>query len=174
VDGSDYNNARFSMGGRVTFLDVGGFRSEWRTDVTVGSIYGLTSEYYHPLSECAKWFIAPRAFVNSHPFDLYKRTTRLAEYRLFQSGVGLDLGYAINRNSEVRLGYEVAYIRARLRIGHPLLFQPAGRTGGTSLQYTYDGLDAPVVPRSRRFFHGDLKIVDTLPGAKQTLPVAEI
>ena len=30
IDGSDYKNVLFQVGGRITFLDVGGFGSEWR------------------------------------------------------------------------------------------------------------------------------------------------
>ena len=50
IDGSDLKNVRFSATGRVTALDVGGYRSEWRTDFAVGSVWALGSEYYHPIS----------------------------------------------------------------------------------------------------------------------------
>src|SRR5262249_12128495 len=50
IDGSDYNNVFFSIGARITFMDFGGYRRELRTDVILGSQYGLTSEYYRPFS----------------------------------------------------------------------------------------------------------------------------
>ena len=37
VDGSSLKNVTFNMGARMTFLDVGGFRSELRTDFIVCS-----------------------------------------------------------------------------------------------------------------------------------------
>ncbi len=49
IDGSSLKNVTLDMGARITFLDFGGFRSEWRTDFVLFSDYGLNSEYYHPL-----------------------------------------------------------------------------------------------------------------------------
>ena len=43
VDGASLNNVTFNLGARVTFLDVGGFRSEWRNDFILFSQYGLRS-----------------------------------------------------------------------------------------------------------------------------------
>jgi NTE family protein len=60
IDGSDYNNVLFSIGARITFLDFGSYRSELRSDVIVGSQYLIDSEYYHPFTPTANWFIAPR------------------------------------------------------------------------------------------------------------------
>ncbi len=53
IDGSDYNNVLFSIGARITFLDFGGFRREWRNDITLGSQYNLYSEYFRPLLQQA-------------------------------------------------------------------------------------------------------------------------
>src|SRR5208283_2294463 len=46
INGADYNEVFFSMGARITFLDFGGYRREWRNDVMVGTQYLLRSEYY--------------------------------------------------------------------------------------------------------------------------------
>ena len=61
VDGSSLKNVTFNLGARVTWFDVGGFRSEWRNDIILFSEYGLRSEYYHPFTPLTHWFIAPRA-----------------------------------------------------------------------------------------------------------------
>ncbi len=50
IDGSSLKNVTLDMGARITFLDFGGFRSEWRTDIILFSDYGLNSEYYHPFT----------------------------------------------------------------------------------------------------------------------------
>ena len=50
IDGASLANVTFNLGARVTFLDVGGFRSEWRNDFILFSEYGLRSEYYHPFT----------------------------------------------------------------------------------------------------------------------------
>ena len=104
IDGSDPNNVLFGMAARLTFLDLGGYRAEWRTDGFFGSTYGLRSEYYRPFGGQSKWFVAPRVYAISSPFNEYAGKDRLAQYRFNRDGFGGDLGYAISRNSELRLG----------------------------------------------------------------------
>src|SRR5262249_17794591 len=60
VDGSDPDNVQFTFGGRLTFLNVGGYRSEVRADFSIGSTYSLATEYYHPFTTTSRWFIAPQ------------------------------------------------------------------------------------------------------------------
>ncbi len=59
IDGSDYKNVRFSLTGRLTFLDFGGYRSELRTDFSIGSTWSVGGEYYRPFNSGTKWFYAP-------------------------------------------------------------------------------------------------------------------
>ena len=172
VDGSDLNSVEWTMNARITALDVGGFRSEWRTDLSIGSTWGLATEYYHPITATSKWFIAPRAFGTNGPFDLYDRTTQLAEYRIRHYGGGFDGGYAINRFSEFRIGYEGGYLDPSLKIGSAVLPQPTGRTGISSIQYNLDRLDSPVVPRSGEIVSLRSAWVDASPGASKGFPLA--
>jgi NTE family protein len=60
LDGSQYNNVLFSLGARITFMNVGGYGNELRNDVIVGSEYGIRTEYYHPFRPGSSWFVAPR------------------------------------------------------------------------------------------------------------------
>jgi len=49
-----------SRWGRVfTFMDVAGFRSEWRTDLLLGNTYGIQTELYRPFRAESRWFFAP-------------------------------------------------------------------------------------------------------------------
>jgi NTE family protein len=173
VDGSDLGNVRWTTNTRITALDVGGFRSEWRTDVSVGSTWGLSSEYYRPVTAVSKWFVAPRALATSVPFDLYNRSTQLAQYRIHRYGGGIDWGYAINRFSEVRFGYDVGYINTSLHIGSPLLPEPRGRIGTSSMRYSLDKLDSPVVPRSGQIARFRAAWTDSAPGSSKGFPLSE-
>ncbi len=174
VDGSDLNNVRWTMNARITALDVGGFRSEWRTDVSIGSTWGLSSEYYRPISATSKWFVAPRALAMSVPFDLYERSTQLAQYRIRHYGVGADWGYAFDRFSEIRLGYEIGYLDPSLSIGSPVLPEPSGRTGVSSIRYRLEKLDSPLVPRTGEVVRLRAGWTDAAPGAIDGFPVSEV
>lgn len=112
IDGSEPNNVQFTLGARLTFLDVGGYRSEWRTDFAAGSTYLVGTEYYHPLSATSRWFVAPAVQASRSPLNLYSEDTLLAEYRLNSVVGGLDLGYAFDRFSELRFGYQAGYLQA--------------------------------------------------------------
>jgi NTE family protein len=173
VDGSELSNVRWTTNARITALDVGGFRSEWRTDLSLGSIWGLSTEYYRPVSAISKWFVATRLFATNVPFDLYDRSTQLAQYRIRRYGGGADVGFAIDRFSELRLGYEIGYFRSSLSIGSPVLPAPEGRTGVSSIGYSLDRLDSPLVPRTGEIGRFRVAWIDASPGAGKGFPLSE-
>ena len=174
VDGSDYHNVRFKMGARVTLLDVGGFRAEWRNDVIAGAEYGIASEYYRPFTATTRWFVAPRAFADSSQFNLYSRGSLIAEYRDRQAGGALDFGYQIDRDSEVRFGYEGANERFSPRVGNPVLPIVSGRRGISSIRYSLIGVDRPTVPRSGTLTFFRTAWFDANPGAPSGFPLSEL
>ena len=173
IDGTDYNNVRFSFGARVTFFDIGGFGSEWRNDVILGSQYGIGSEYYHPLHWASHWFVAPRVFANSKPFDLYLDNRLQAQYRQREVGVGLDFGIAINRHAEFRVGYEADHSRLNLYVGPSALPAVAGRVGVSTARYTLDHADDAVIPRQGTRIASRVQWYDANPGAEENFPLAE-
>ncbi len=87
LDGSQYNNVLFSIGGRITFMNVGGYGTELRNDVIAGSEYGLRTEYYRPFRVGSHWFVAPRGLVDSNEFNAYTDSGKLASvYRVKEEG----------------------------------------------------------------------------------------
>src|SRR6185437_2724361 len=104
IDGSDPDNVLFGLAARLTFMDVGAYRAEWRNDAFFGSSYGVRSEYYGPFTGRSKWFYAPHIYAVSSPFNIYQGQDRLAQYRLERDGFGMDLGYTFSMRSEIRIG----------------------------------------------------------------------
>jgi NTE family protein len=174
IDGAQYDNVLFTGKVRITRLDLGGFGSEWRTDFTFGSQWGIESEYYKPLARESRWFLAPRVYAQDTPFNLYDRSIQLADYRIRQYGTGVDLGYAFNRFSELRLGYEISDYRSSLRVGAPVLPTPHGRVGISSVRYNLDKLDSPIVPRQGEAVRSRVQWTDASPGAPRAFPLAEL
>jgi NTE family protein len=175
IDGASYNNVFFSIGGRITFLNFGGYRSELRNDVIFGSQYGLTTEYYHPFTETSDWFVAPRAGYNSSQYPLFDGNSLVALYRNREALGGLDLGYAFGKTGEFRFGYEGGYESLRPEIGNDKnLPTVSGTTGDFRIQYTLDTLDHPVVPRSGESIHFYTKYFNENPGAPHGFPVSEL
>jgi NTE family protein len=174
IDGSDHTDVRFSLGARITFNDIGGFGSELRNDVIVGSSYGVASEYYHPLSWFSHFFVAPRAFANSQPFDIYLDDNRVAIYRQHSAGGGVDFGVAANRFSELRFGYQTGYLSLSRSIGTPELPNVSGRQGFARLRYIIDHTDNPTVPRQGYILQSRFEFYDANPAATEHFPLAEI
>ncbi|MEO8028505.1 MAG: patatin-like phospholipase family protein, partial [Bryobacteraceae bacterium] len=164
IDGIDPTDIRFGMSGRLTLMNLGKFGTEWRSDFYFGANSGVTSEFYRPFSENNKWFVAPRVFASTGINDLYLRNNRLAQYRSHRSGLGADVGYLINRFSEVRFGEEVDWYSSKLRIGLPLVERSPFHAAITSVKYRYEGYDDPVVPRRGFRAYAATQWVSSQPG----------
>ena len=174
IDGSDYKNVLVTVGGRVTFLDVGGFGSEWRTDFNAGSEYGLTTEYFHPLTVSTGWFVATHGTAESSPFFVYQRGKLLGDYRNRVVGGGLDIGYTFRRTSELRIGYEAGYRKINEVIGTPVAPEVHGRYGATTLRYRLERFDDPVIPRRGARVESTFKFYDIAPGTPDAVPTEEL
>jgi NTE family protein len=165
VDGSASEEVGFTMGSRLTFLDVAGFRSEWRTDFLFGNTYGTGTELYRPFTPVSKWFFAPHGNASTRVFKIYEKGNPLADYKLGQAEIGMDVGYGFNRFSELRFGYEVGYLATKLRLGTPAFNSVSGRMGDAKLHYFFDHTDSPVIPRSGVRSETTFRWFDTSPGA---------
>jgi NTE family protein len=173
VDGSEPLDVTFTLATRLTLMDVAGYRSEWRTDVLFGNTYGVSSELYKPLTATSKWFVAPRASLNSTQFKIFQRDDPVVIYRLGTASIGADVGYGFDRFSEIRLGYEVGDLDARVRLGLAVFPSVSGRTGNARLHFLVDHGDDPIVPRRGYTAETTFRWFDTSPGAPEGFPTME-
>ena len=146
IDGGPDMGLRFGIGARITFLDLGGPASEWRSDLSIGPVNRLATEYYYRI-QGGKWFIAPRGYYQTELFPLYDDHTRLLEYRTHVAGGGADIGYAFGRFQEARMGYDIGNISYEIKTGL-VPGSVSGRTSAFRAKWSYDNQDSPVVPRS--------------------------
>jgi NTE family protein len=147
LDGSQYNNVLFSIGGRITFLNVGSYDSELRNDVVFGSEYGLRTEYYRPVRVGSNWFVSPQVILDSNSFNAYTSSGSLASvYRVKQAGGGVDFGYQLGRSQEFRIGYQTEYLKYSLQVGENTEPTVSGREGFAKFQYTLLHVNDPVIP----------------------------
>ncbi len=172
LDGSQYNNVLFSLGGRITFMNVGGYGNELRNDVIVGSEYGVRTEYYHPFRAGSNWFVAPRGLADSNEFNAYTNSGSLASiYRVKEAGGGVDLGYIIGRSSQIRVGYETEYVRYSLQVGENTEPTVSGRQGFARFQYQLLHTDDPVIPTTGQFAAFRTQWFDSYPSPSSLLTI---
>jgi NTE family protein len=174
IDGADSNNATFSLGARITFMDVGGFGSEWRNDFLLGSQRGISSEFFHPFSPSLRWFVAPQLFAKETTLPFYSGDTFIAEYQDRQAGGEADLGYHFGRTGELRAGYQLAYRKTFPLVGNTnVLPSLEGRLGTTKLTYSLIDVDDAVIPRNGVNLNFRAQWFDTAPGATSGFPLVE-
>jgi NTE family protein len=173
VDGSEAGDIEFTLGTRLTLMDVAGFRSEWRTDFLFGNTYGVASELYRPFRAESKWFVAPHASASDTTFQIYAENDPLADYRFYRTSIGTDLGYGFSRFSEVRVGYELGTLSTKLRLGIAEIPAVDGRTGAARMRYLMDHTDDPVIPRRGFRVESNFRWFDTSPGATSAFPVLD-
>jgi NTE family protein len=174
VDGSQSGNVDFTMGTRFTFMDVAGFRSEWRTDLLLGNTYGVQMELYRPFTADSRWFLAPHADASDTTFQIYAKNDPLADYRIYRINIGGDLGYSFGRFSELRIGYEVGSLNTKLRLGTPEIPAVEGRVGQSRLRYVLDHTDDPVIPRRGFSAESNFRWFDRSPGANGGFPSMDL
>lgn len=174
VDGSQSGNVDFTMGTRFTFMDVSGFRSEWRTDLLLGNTYGIQTELYRPFTAESRWFFAPHADASDTAFQIYAKNDPLADYRIYRINIGGDLGYSFGRFSELRIGYEVGSLNTKLRLGTAQIPSVEGRVGQTRLHYLLDRTDDPVIPRRGFSAESNFRWFDNSPGAREGFPAMDL
>jgi NTE family protein len=174
VDGSESSDVNFTLASRLTFLDVAGFRSEWRTDFRFGNTYGVSSELYRPFTPTTQWFFSPSGSASSAAFKIYGKSDPAADYRLNRADLEMDLGYGFNRFSEVRFGYDVGFVDAKLRLGTPQFASVSGRTGAARMHFLFDHTDDPIIPRRGVRVETNFRWFDTSPNAGGAFPAMDL
>ncbi|HLD68243.1 MAG TPA: BamA/TamA family outer membrane protein, partial [Pseudomonas sp.] len=148
---SDFSgDAFFNLLGsyRKTWLNELG--AEWRTDVQLGHVTGLYSEFFQPLSATGPLFVAPHLAIERRTADLYQQDDRIASYEVVSSLAGVDLGSQFNRYGELRLGLVGGILEPSLDTGPQSLSPGESRVsqGAITGQLLLDQLDSANFPRS--------------------------
>lgn len=146
IDGASGEGIRFGIGARLTFLDIGGPASEWRTDAAIGTYNVLGSEYYYRL-QGGKWFVAPRVTFIKNQLPMYDSWgNHTADYDKSEFAGGADVGYAFGRAQELRLGYEIGHLSTNLDTGTNSLYNLSGQFGAARARFRRDTRNGPLVP----------------------------
>jgi NTE family protein len=173
LDGSEPNYVTFTQSARLTFMDIAGYRSEWRTDINLGNTYGLYTELWKPFTPFGKWFYAPHANVYNEGVRFFQKSKAVAFYRLDHADGGIDVGYQFSRFTEFRAGYDGGYENAKLNLGIPDFLSTSGRIGDTHLSLHSDYANDPIVPTDGFRVVTNFHWYDAYPSAANTLPAMD-
>ena len=173
VDGSEPNYVTFTQAARLTFMDVAGYRSEWRTDINFGNTYGLYSEFWKPFTPLGRWFYAPHGEAYNEGVRLFQKSKAVAFYRVDREDAGFDVGYQPSRFTEIRGGYDIGYAKDNLNLGTPDFSSIQGRIGDTHASFNTDHTNDPIVPTKGYSVTTNFHWYDAYPGAINGLPAMD-
>jgi len=174
VDGTQPEDVNFTLGARITVMDIAGFRSEWRTDLQFGQTYGIASDLYRPFQPLGRWFFDPFINANQTTFSIYNHNDPKAIYRLDSAYGGADVGYGISRFSEVRFGYQYGYESGTLRLGTPEFGSFSGAVGAVRARYILDHTNDPIIPTSGYYAQSDFRYYNQFINTGQAFPTLDL
>jgi NTE family protein len=124
---------------RKTLLNrLGG---EWLSEVQVGKENRLYTEFYQPIEERGRFFVAPNASISQGTRGVYLNGDRVAEYQINRGRISLDVGTTLGTWGELRIGPTWQHIKASVDTGSPLLPTVSENSAGMALRLVGDHLD---------------------------------
>ncbi len=128
--------------------------AQWRNTLQVGYESLVNTSWYQPFDVAQRWFVEPMLFASRSMEDVYLDGDRIAEYKFYDTGGGIDFGVNLGPNGQVRVGYLNTERRAKVQIG---IVQPGPteiglpeadvRDAGLTASITYDSRDSPTFAR---------------------------
>jgi NTE family protein len=92
---------------------------EWDNDISLGTTNYLRSELYQPLNLAQTVFAAPYAGIGTTTEYIFSQGIKVAEYRVLDERVGIDIGYSFGSWGDLRVG--PVYVHER---GDPAVASP--------------------------------------------------
>jgi NTE family protein len=136
----------FNLSARMTRRGINRLGAEWRTDLQIGTEPYFRSELYQPLSFDSRYFLAPRIVLEKTNLNAFVSQESVAEYRIGNSGIGLDLGRELGLWGELRLGAFVGRGNAKVKVGGPDLPESSFDIGGFLASFQVDTRDNAQIP----------------------------
>ena len=146
VEAQAGGTTRATIEGILLYQDLGGYGSELRTKVKLGSLTEIAPEYFRKLNY-GGLFVAPRGELLREPFYIYQGAQRLSERQLQIAGGGADLGWSNGRSSELRMGWEEDSVRWTMRTGADAMPDYFGSSQRGRVRMVYDTQDRAMVPQ---------------------------
>jgi len=129
---------------RRTWLNrLGG---EWLTEAQVGQDTHLFTEFYQPVHEAGRWFVAPSLIIGQLTRGVFAGDDKVADYLVGVGQVGLDAGAVLGTWGQLRGGAVWTRVDARVDTGSPVLPSVKETTAGLRAALFVDQTDHAYFP----------------------------
>jgi NTE family protein len=130
---------------RLINNDLGGYRSELRTDLRIGFLTEASTEYYRRLRENGL-FVQPHLGLLREPVYIFSDQQRIAERLQQNAGGGLDLGRTYASRAQLAVEWRYEQVRWHTQSGDDFRPDLSGTAQSGVLHYTYNSLNAAQLP----------------------------
>jgi NTE family protein len=121
--------------------------AEWLTELQIGQDTRLSTEFYQPLDDTGRWFVAPNALIGQQSRGVFANGDKVAEYLVSVAQGGVDAGRTLGTWGQLRVGAVYSRVHARVDTGSPLLPSLRETTAGMRANLFVDQTDAAWFPR---------------------------
>ena len=121
---------------------------EWLVDAQLGQNSFLSTEFFQPVEERARLFVAPYASVGQYLRPIFVNDNNLANYLTRELRGGLDAGAALGTWGEARLGPVWRNIHSEVETGPAVLPEVDTKVAGLRARWFVDQLDRPWFSRA--------------------------
>src|SRR5690349_4432366 len=120
---------------------------EWLVEGQIGHDTHLYSEFYQPVEERGRYFVAPYGMVGQSMRNVFVGDKRVAEYQINEGRIGLDAGAALGTFGEFRLGPLWRTIDAKVDTGTLVLPSLKETSAGMRAKVFVDQLSGAFFPQ---------------------------
>ena len=138
----------FNFAARLWRPGVNRYGAEWRTDLRVGTLPLLASEFYQPLGLDSHLFVSPNIELLQRNIDTFVADEAVARLRISEALAGLDAGTTLGNWGELRIGAYRGAGNARVKVGDPSVPNVSFDIGGAFASLKIDTFDDAHFPRS--------------------------
>ncbi len=135
------NVTRGTLDLRLINNDLGGYRSELRSDLRVGYLTQASTEYYRLLRSNGL-FVQPHIGLLRQPVYIFDNQQRIAERLQQNAGGGLDFGRTYHSRSQLAAEWRYEVIRWHTQSGNDFRPDLSGTAQTGELHYTYNSQNA--------------------------------
>lgn len=132
--------------------------AEWLATFQLGSDQALATEFYQPFDERQRGFARAFGSVGLAKAGIYSNGDRLAEYRLRDSRLGLEVGANLGVYGQASIGWLGRHLRATLDTGPELIPERSLQVGGATASLALDTQDFAFFPT--RGYRADVTFFD--------------
>ena len=147
---------------------------EWLNEMQVGRDSHLISEFYQPIDERGRYFIAPYGGIGQNTRDVFFGENRIADYNVREARVGVDAGTVLGTWGEARIGPVWRRVEAKVNTGPPVLPTANETLAGYKVKLVADQLDHAFFARKGYHASASLYGAERDMGSDRTYQRAEL